>query len=358
MAASNSKRISDDFPRVIDLIVRLAIVIALLVWSYQILKPFLMMVIWGTILAIATAPFCGKIADWLGRRTLAAVLTSLLLLLILLVPSYFLADSLVNGINIVRAKWEEGMFEIPPPTEQVKELPVIGNTIYHYWSVASTHLAELLLPLTPYLKPVGQWILGTSAGFGLAVVQFIFSTIICGVMLVKLSRFREGMTLFAVRLHASRGAELLQEAITTVRSVTRGIIGVAFIQSVLVGIGLGVAAVPGAGLWTLLALILGIIQIGVGPILLIAVLYLFSTATTTKAVIFLVWSILIVMSDNILKPILLGRGTSVPLLVVFLGSLGGFIKYGLIGLFVGPVVLSLAYKLFLTWVSERPPSAA
>ncbi len=351
-----SNQTTDDFSRVLDLLVRLAIVTALLIWSFQILKPFLMMMIWGTILAIATAPVCGTLSDWLsGRRTLAAVLTSLALLLLLLVPSFFLADSLLGGISLVRENWEQGTFQIPPPTDQVKELPLIGEKVYHYWFVASTHLDQLLLPLAPYLKTAGRLILDTAKGVGLAVIQIIFSIIISGVMLAKLDRFKLAMASIARRLNATRGDELLEEAIVTVRSVTRGILGVAFLQAVLTGIGLGVAGIPGAGLWTLLALVCGIIQIGVGPILLLAVFYLFSTATTTKAVLFLLWALLIIPLDNILKPLLLGKGTSVPMLVIFLGALGGFVKSGLIGLFVGAVVLSLAYKLFLAWVSESPP---
>lgn len=347
-----SNQMSDDFPRVVDLLVRLAIVVGLLIWSFEILKPFLMMVIWGTILAIASTPLCGKLTVWLGgRRNLAAVFTCLALSMLVLVPSYFLTESLLGGITLVRENWEEGMFKVPPPTEQVKELPLIGGVVFQYWLLASTHLEELLVPLAPYLKPVGRWVLETSKGVGLAVLQFVFSVIICGVMLANLDRYKSAMASVARRLHASRGDDLLQEAIVTVRSVTRGILGVAFIQAVLVGIGLGVAGIPGAGLWTLLALILGIIQIGVSPILLLAVFYLFSTATTTKAVLFLLWALIVGPLDNILKPILLGQGSSVPMLVIFLGSLGGFIKSGLIGLFVGAVVLSLAYKLFVAWVS-------
>jgi len=158
----------------------------------------------------------------------------------------------------------------------------------------------------------------------------------------------------AWRLAGKRGDELARQASAVVRSVSRGILGVALIQAIMTGLGMLVAGVPAAGLWALLALLLSTIQIGVFPVLLPAVIYVFWAKGTTTAVLFLLWAIVVGFIDNILKPLLLGRGVSVPMLVIFVGAIGGFIGAGIIGLFVGSVVLVLGYELFLAWLKEDP----
>lgn len=342
-----------DFVRVLDIVVRLVFLAALAIYSFQILQPFLMIILWAAILSVSSAPLCVKIAKLLGNRPkTAAALTSLILLMIILVPSFYLAESLVTGVSLVSDSWEQGKFRIPPPTEQIKEFPLIGDQIFDYWALAYTNIEKSLEPLAPHLKAASGWVLGAATSIGVVVANFIFSIIIAGVLLANREKCAEAMELLSSRLNSTRGRELLHDAVLTIQSVTRGVVGVAFIQAVLTGIGLAFAGIPGAGLWALLALILGIIQIGVTPILLTAVIYLFSTATTLKASLFLVWALMVGPLDNILKPILLGRGAPVPMLVIFLGALGGFIRSGLFGLFVGAVILSLAYKLLLSWTKQ------
>lgn len=344
-----------NFQTVFDTVLRLAIVFLLALWSYLIIKPFLIIIVWGAILAVSNAPVCNAISRRLGgKSTIAAILSSLALLLVIIVPSYFLADSLASGIALVRENWDEGMVSIPPPTEKVRDIPIVGKSVFRFWASASDNLGRALEPLAPHLKSVGGWILSAVTGAGVAVIQFVFAIIISGVMLANAEKCGHALEILANRLEPNRGLELLRDAATTVRGVTRGILGVAFIQAVLTGIGLALTGIPGAGLWTLFALILGIIQIGVAPVLILAILYLFSTAGTLKASLFLIWAIIIIPLDNILKPLLLGRGAAVPVLVVFLGALGGFIGSGIIGLFIGAIVLALSYKLLLAWLEERP----
>ncbi len=344
---------SQDFRRVLDIIVRLVLLAALLIYSFQILQPFLLTILWAAILSVSSAPLCKKISERIGNRPrIAAVLTSLILLMIIILPSLYLAESLVTGISLVSENWQQGKIKIPPPTEQVRDFPLIGHTVFDYWTMAYTNIEGFLEPFAPYLKSASGWILGAAKSIGLVVVNFIFSIIIAGGLLMKREQCTEAMKLISARLHSDRGRELLNDAVMTIQSVTRGVVGVAFIQAVLTGIGLAFAGIPGAGLWALLALIMGIIQIGVTPILLTAVIYLFSTATTLKASLFLVWALLVGPLDNILKPILLGRGAPVPMLVIFLGALGGFIRSGLFGLFVGAVILSLTYKLLISWTQQ------
>ena len=208
--------------------------------------------------------------------------------------------------------------------------------------------------IAPQLKGLGSWLLSTAAGAGFGVIQFVAAIIIAGFLLAKADGGARAAFAIATRLAGDRGPELARLAEATVRSVTRGILGVALIQALLAGLGIMMVGIPVAGLWALLCLVLSVIQIGVGPILLPMVIYVFFTADTLTAVVFLVWSIVVGVLDNILKPILLGRGLEVPMAVIFVGAIGGFLASGIIGLFVGSVVLVLGYKLFLAWLDETP----
>jgi predicted PurR-regulated permease PerM len=260
------------------------------------------------------------------------------------------ADSLVSGIATAKEAWKGGSFRIPPPTEQIKDWPLIGGKAYEVWLLASRNITEVLKPFAPQFKTLIGHVFSVLAGAGFALIQFIFSIIIAGVFLAASARSGRAASSLSKRLGDRKGLELLRDAEITVRNVARGILGVALIQAILAGIGFAAAGLPGAGLWALVALILGIVQIGVGPVMIVAVIYLFATASTLTASLFLIWTLLVVPLDNILKPILLGKGAPVPMLVIFLGALGGFFNSGIIGLFVGAVVLSLAYKLAILWV--------
>ena len=173
-------------------------------------------------------------------------------------------------------------------------------------------------------------------------------------MLVYSDKCARAAGALSSRLDSQRGVGFLRDAETTVRNVARGIIGVAVIQAILAGTGFSIAGIPGAGLWAMLGLILCVVQIGLAPVSFLAVVYLYATASTFTATLFLIWSIFIGLLDNVLKPILLGKGAPVPMAVIFLGSIGGFIQSGIMGLFLGAVILSLAYKLLLAWLASEP----
>jgi len=350
---TSTKPLEKYFPQLIDLSLRVGVVLTLLVLSYQILRPFLFPVIWGVILAVAVFPGFSFAKHRLGERPkIAALLVSVMLLLILVVPSIMLANSLYNGVQLVRAEWEVGFFEIPSPPADVKTWPLVGEKIYELWQSASVNLLNTLEPIRPQLRAAAHWLLEIATGGGFTFLQFIFSIIVAGILLANSAACQKKAYLLSHRLSAERGVELLRDAETTIRSVAKGILGVAFIQSVLAGIGFAFAGVPGAGLWALVCLIFGIIQIGVAPVMLLGVLYLFSTADSTTASLFLVWTVFVAALDNVLKPLLLGQGAPVPMIVIFLGALGGFLRFGLIGLFVGAIILSVAYKLFISWLKE------
>ena len=218
--------------------------------------------------------------------------------------------------------------------------------------MASNNLTEAVKLLAPQIKIFLPKLLSASAGIGLTVLQFFFSILIAGALLAKAQSAAEVTRAFANRLFGERGAEFQNLVGSTIRSVTSGILGVALIQTVLAAIGFLVVGLPGAGLWAVIFLIAAVLQIGI-LVLIPAVAFVFATTTTTTAVVFLIWCAFVGLLDNVLKPILLGRGASVPTAVVFLGAIGGFVLMGIIGLFVGAIVLSVGYKLFLAWIEPN-----
>jgi predicted PurR-regulated permease PerM len=217
------------------------------------------------------------------------------------------------------------------------------------WGLASKDLAEAVRRFAPQIKAAFPGLLSASAGIGVAVVQFILSIVVAGVLLANAQAAYEVICSLCTRFFGDKGREFQQLMGATIRSVTTGILGVALIQAVLGGLGFLVAGLPGAGLWAVIFLIAAVLQVGV-LILIPAVICMFTISTVTKAVIFLVWCLIVGLLDNVLKPLLLGRGVAVPIAVVFLGAIGGFVAMGLIGLFVGAIVLSVSYKLFLAWL--------
>ncbi|MBV8114604.1 MAG: AI-2E family transporter [Silvibacterium sp.] len=321
-----------------------------------ILRPFVPLIAWGIVIAIASFPAYKKLSSWLGGRgNLAAVLCTLVFLALLIVPVVLLAETMIEGAGTLTAHLRNGSLSVPPPPDRIETWPIIGPPLYRSWNMAATNLTGLLKSLGPQLKPVISWVLSTSAGLGSTVLQFLLSIIVSGVLLAKASGGAAVARSLANRLFGDQGPELQELAGATIRSVVNGIIGVAAIQTFAAGLGFFVAGLPGAGLWTLVFLVAAILQAG-AIILIPAVIYVFAIATTTKAVLFLLWCIVVGLMDNVLKPLLLGRGVAVPIIVVFLGAIGGFLAIGIIGLFIGAVVLSVGYKLFLAWL--QGPAAA
>ena len=217
------------------------------------------------------------------------------------------------------------------------------------WYLASTNLTGFLTKFAPQVKGFIPAVLSAAAGVGGAVLQFVLSIIVAGVILANAQSAYEAVRALANRLFGDKGPEFQELVGSTIRSVTTGILGVALIQTVCAGLGFLVVGLPAAGLWAVIFLIAAVLQVGV-VILIPAVIYVFAVAGTTKAVIFLIWCLIVALMDNVLKPILLGRGVAVPIAVVFLGAIGGFVFMGIIGLFVGAIVLSVGYKLFLAWL--------
>jgi predicted PurR-regulated permease PerM len=280
----------------------------------------------------------------------------LIALLVLLLPVVLLGGTVAQGAEWLTKGFQTGDMKIPAPPD-LSGVPLLGEQIEALWRDASTNLQELLRRVEPQLKALGGWLLHLATSTGMGLLHFVLAILISGALLAKAEMGRRAADAIGWRLAGSRGIRFVRLAENVVRSVSRGILGVALIQAVLAGLGMLAAGVPLAGLWALVALLLAVIQIGAFPVLLPAMIYLFYTADLTTAVLFAIWSLFVGSIDNVLKPILLGRGASVPMPVIFIGAIGGFIGAGIIGLFVGAVFLALGYELFLAWLDESAPPA-
>jgi len=317
-----------------------------------ILRPFIPLLAWGIIIAVSAYPAFQKLQLALGGRgVLAAILFTVLLLAFLIVPVVLLAETLVEGVQTLAAHLREGSLTIPSPPASVESWPIIGGPLNRVWGLASKDLAAAVRSFAPQIKAAVPGLLSASAGIGFVVVQFVLSIVVAGVLLANAQAAYELICSLCNRLFGDKGPDFQQLMGATIRSVTNGILGVALIQSVLAGLGFLIAGLPGAGLWAVMFLIAAVLQVG-ALTLIPAVIYMFMISSVTKAVIFLAWCLFVALVDNVLKPLLLGRGVAVPIAVVFLGVIGGFVAMGLVGLFLGAIVLSVGYKLFLAWLDQ------
>ena len=346
--------------RALEASIHIGLAFLLVAACLMILLPFIPLIAWGIIIAVAVYPSFRKLQGFLGGRGgLAALLFTLVFLAVLMIPAVLLTQSLIDGVQTLAAHLKDETLTIPPPPAGVETWPIIGRPLKNVWDMASTNLTGVVTKFAPQIAAVIPKLLSASAGIGGAVLQFILSILVSGLLLANAQAAYEVTRSLANRLFGAKGPEFQELVGSTIRSVTTGILGVALIQSVFASVGFLFVGLPAAGVWAVIFLIAAVLQVGV-LVLIPAVIYVFAFASTTKAVIFLIWCIIVALMDNVLKPVLLGRGVAVPIAVVFLGAIGGFVAMGIIGLFVGAIVLSVGYKLFLAWLNgaSNEPSAA
>ena len=335
----------------VEAAIRISLIAILIFWCFDIVKPFITPIIWGLIIAVAIYPHYQRLQEALGERQgLAATLYTLFILILFIVPTVLLAGTLVESIQYITQGFGNGSLTIPPPPESVGSWPFVGESLMKFWRLASENLEAALLQLAPHLKVVGSWLLLRTEETGLGILQFMVAIIISGFLLTHAKKSRHYMRVIMKRFAGERGEQLTDLAENTVRSVALGILGVAVIQSLLAGLGFIVAGVPAAGLWAILCLLLSVLQIGIALVVTPIIIYMFYTADTITAVAFLIWIIPVTFIDTVLKPILLSRGVKTPMVIIFMGAIGGFLASGIVGLFIGAVILSLSYELFLEWV--------
>ena len=337
-----------DVERTVELCIQIGLLVLLIAACFLILRPFAAIITWGIIIAVAAYPLSCKLRSLLSAG-LAAALITFVLLSIVIVPAALFGRGLIHTVQNLTAQFKAGAPIIPPLPPGVRGWPIVGQPITAVWDGASGDLSDVAKQFAPQLRAVVPGIVSASAGLSLTVVQLLFSVLVAGALLANAESAFGMARLLTNRLFGERGPEFQELIGRTVRSVTSGILGVALIQTALAALGFLLVGLPGASLWAAIFLVAAILQAG-ALVLIPAVIYVFATASTTRAVVFLVWCLVVGALDNVLKPILLGRGVAVPTAVIFVGAFGGFIAMGIVGLFIGAVVLSVAYKLFLAWL--------
>ncbi|HEX6851393.1 MAG TPA: AI-2E family transporter [Candidatus Polarisedimenticolaceae bacterium] len=337
-------------------IVRLVIAGLLAYWCFAIFRPFLMPFVWGVVLGVALYPVYAAIERATGgRRKLAATLMAVLSLTVVLVPAVALSESLVDGARFVSSTLDRGELRIPPAPERVAHWPIVGPTIHDTWNLASSNLDGLLERFRPQVKALGLWVVALAKQAVLAGLMTLVALVIAVVLQSRRDTVVKVALDIGARIDGEAGVEVVRLAGRTIGTVAKGVVGVAAIQAALAALGLVVAGIPGAGLWSLLILILAVAQLP--PLLVLgpAILYLVATdASMVSIVLFAAWSLVVTVSDGLLKPLLLGRGSDTPVVVILIGAIGGLILHGLIGLFVGAVVFSTGHRLFRRWM--EPPA--
>lgn len=343
---------SAKFP-VIDTILRIVVLFALIAWCIGIILPFIEPVIWGAIIAVALHPFFAMVKLWVGNRNmLAGVLVTLLMLDILLLPTAWIVNSLVEGIQSLAMQFRDQALVIPPPDSSVAGWPLIGKPISEIWLLASQSLESAVTTYREPLSKLGMAILGSLGGFGKGLIMFFVSVIIAGAFLVKADGSAKFVRKLVSRLVGERSDEMIPVTGITIKNVAKGILGVAFFQFLTAGTVFVLADVPLAGLWALAVLIFAILQLPSAIVIVPVIIYIFSIKPLAMAILWTIVLLVIALSDNILKPLLMGKHSPVPMLVIFLGAIGGFILSGLIGLFTGAIVLSVGYNLLVHWMEE------
>lgn len=338
----------------IDAAIKITLLGIMAALSYNIIQPFVMPVLWGIIIAVAIGPMVEKLINLMGgRRKLAITLFTLVAVAILVIPAYLLVRSSFEGVQSFASDLRENKIDLPPAPDKLVDVPLIGEKCSNLWNLASTDLEKAIVSSAPLAKTLSAKISGAIGGLVGTVLQFVISFVIAAFFMINPQKGFAASTKIATSLAGDRGEEFTKLTTATIRGVMNGVVGVAVIQAVLGTLGMVVLGVPLAALWGLLILIFAIAQLP--PIIILGpvAIYAFGQYSTTAAVIFLIWALLVSGCDGILKPILMARGLDTPMLVVLLGAIGGMMLAGIIGLFVGAVVLSITYTLFMAWVGEK-----
>jgi len=333
-------------------------IVGLIGTSFWILRPFLAAAVWATMIVVATWPLMLRVQGWLGnRRALAVSVMTGVLLLVYVVPFALAIGTLLDKADRI-AGWADALatVHLPPPPEAVHRVPLVGARIAVAWErVAAASVDELAARLEPHARAITLWFIARLGSVGAVTLEFLLTTIIAALMYAKGETAANGVLHFAQRLAGGRGENSVRLATQAIRSVALGVVLTALLQAVLGGIGLAVAGVPFVVILTGVMFLLAVAQLGPLAVLLPAVVWLYWRGSSGWGTVLLVWTVLVTPLDNFLRPILIRKGLDLPLTVIFAGVIGGLIAFGLVGIFVGPVVLAVGFTLLKAWVVEGAP---
>ena len=334
--------------------IRLAVIVGLILWASFIVKPFIGALAWAIILAVAIYPFYQKLITKAGakRKKLVSIIFTLITVTLLAVPSYSIFSSVIESTTETIQHIKDGTLTIPAPEEKVKDWPM-GEKIYADWESASADIMAYTIDHKDFILENGKGIFGSLLGIMGTLVLFIISLIIAIVFMYNAEGGHNTSVKFANKLIGKEGEDIVIMSRNTIRSVVKGILLVAIIQTLLSFIGFKLIALPAAGIFTMLVMFAAIVQVPVTLAVIPAIILVFSISDNmTHSIIFTVYIIIVSLLDNFLKPILLSKGLQTPTIIIFLGAIGGVMLHGIIGLFVGTVVLALAHRFYLHWVNS------
>jgi predicted PurR-regulated permease PerM len=344
---------------IIQLTIRLGLLAILIYWTFLLIRPFVPILAWSVVLAVALYPVFARLAGLLGGRPrLAATILTVISLGIIVGPATWVGLSAVEGVRVVAAQLSTGDLTVPSPPDSVKEWPFLGMPLYEFWSRASENLRAVLHEIATYLKPLAGTMIGLASNAGIGTLKFLISVGVAGALFVHGPQLATATRSFLSHVVPERSEYFLQLAAATIRAVSQGVIGVAVLQSLLAGIGLKLAGIPGAGLLALAVLVLVIIQVGTAIVLFPVIIWVWAAKDFTTALPLTLFLVVVGVLDNVLKPLVMGRGLTTPTPVIFIGVVGGTLAHGIVGLFIGPIVLAVAWELMAAWIREDRSNTA
>ena len=347
---------SSDITRIVLFVL---VIGALLAGSFWTLLPFLSGLIWATTIAIATWPLLQRLQRLTGRRSFAVAIMTVLVLLAFIVPFALAVSTVLDAASRSPAVMNDFLAHgLGPPPEWVAKVPILGQRVAERWQAIAAGGPEALQAFVqPYAYSAATWAIAATGGFSRTLILVLLTLFLVAILYVNGEMAARGALAFARRLGGETGERTIRLAGQAVRSVALGVVVTAMVQSVLVGLGLWFCGIPHPGILTAIAFVFGIAQIGPLPVVVPAVTWLYWTGSSTWATVLLIWSAPVLALDNVLRPILIRRGVELPLLLILGGVIGGLISFGVVGLFVGPVVLAATYTLAKDWVSRGQPDA-
>ena len=343
---------SRDLTRITLAILVLGLMIVMCLW---ILQPFFAATVWATMIVVATWPMMQGVQARLGGQRWAAVTVMTLAMLLVLVVPIVLALATIADHADQMVEWSKAIAAagIPSPPGWVEQVPLVGKKIAREWQqLAAISSEDLVARVTPYVSPAVRWFAAQAGSLGLMMLQFLLIVVITAILYSMGETAARSVRRFARRLADERGERSVVLAGQAIRAVALGIVVTALAQSTFAGIGLAVTGVPYAAGLTAIIFVLCIAQLGPLLVLAPAVGWLYWTGDPVWGTVLLVWTVVVSLMDNFLRPVLIRQGSDLPLLLILVGVIGGLISMGVIGLFVGPTVLAVAYRLLESWISD------
>lgn len=343
-----------DLARVFLFLVIITLLIGASLWT---LLPFLGALLWATTVVIATWPLLLRLQSLFGgRRSIATAVMAIVMLAVFVLPFAFAAgtllDGLEHGVKLVRTLMHEG---VQPPPDWVEKLPLVGKKLEERWSeLAAGGPDAVTTLLRPYVAAAAAWALSATGGVGLMVLHFLLTVLVASVLYAQGETVARGVIMFARRLGGDRGERTVRLAGQAVRGVALGIVITALVQSVIAGLGLWIAGIPRPALLLAATFILCVAQLGPFLVLGPAVIWLYWSGDATWGTVLLIIAIFVGVIDNFLKPVLIRKGVDLPLILIIVGVVGGLIGFGVVGLFIGPVILAVTFTLLQQWVRDDP----